>query len=276
VTQITLLTSQQRDEFDRLGVLRLKGLLSAERVRRAREAVLRPLERLGLWRDGSWRLDAVARPRWPDSGLKTSKAIGNKQPDIEALIQDPALLAIVDELLEGQPFDRTVYRRPQVLFTLPNAEAWTVPTGWHVDGPRLASGRGHGVQLFTFLDAVEPGGGGTLVVTGSHRLLNEGRAIRIAEMRRLLCRDAFFRRLYCDPPIDEVARTDLMSETRVMGDVELSIVELTGEPGDVYLADLRVLHAAAPNTADHPRVMATDRFVRVDVMEELAQAFGWR
>jgi len=52
-------------------------------------------------------------------------------------------------------------------------------------------------------------------------------------------------------------------------------VELCGAPGDAYLVDLRVLHAAAPNASDRPRMMATHRFIREGVEQELAEAFGW-
>ncbi|HEX3673943.1 MAG TPA: phytanoyl-CoA dioxygenase family protein [Rhizomicrobium sp.] len=271
-----ILTREQLDEFDRRGVLRLAGLLSADSVRRAREHVQRRLALLGLWRDGAWRLGAVPRPQWPDTGLKPSKAIGNRHPDVEALLDEPALLAAVDVLLGGRAFDRTVYPHPQVLFTLPNADAWTVPTGWHVDCPRLASGRRPGVQLFTFLDTVEHRGGGTLVIAGSHRLLNAGRFIRAGELQRLLSREAFFRELYSTPPVGAEDRMRLLSQRGAIGDVALELVELTGAPGDAYLMDLRVLHAGAPNASDRPRMMATYRFVAEDAQREMAEAYGWR
>jgi len=269
------ITPDQRDDFNRRGLLRLAGLLSADRVRRAREQVQRRLERLGLWRDGAWRLAEFPRPQWPAAGLKTSKAIGNRRPDLEALIDEPALLAAVDALLDGRGFDRSVYRRPQVLFTLPNADHWTVPTGWHVDVPRLASARRPGVQLFACLDAVEPGGGGTVAVAGSHLLLNEGRVIRAQELGRLLRRRAFFRELYSDAPAEAEDRLRLLNRLGGAGDVALELVELCGAPGDAYLVDLRVLHAAAPNASDRPRMMATHRFIREGVEQELAEAFGW-
>jgi len=60
-----------------------------------------------------------------------------------------------------------------------------------------------------------------------------------------------------------------------VGDVALEVVELTGVPGDAFFTDLRVLHAGAPNAADHPRMMATHRFVRPDVVQELTEAYGW-
>jgi ectoine hydroxylase-related dioxygenase (phytanoyl-CoA dioxygenase family) len=271
MTSQPALTADQLADFDRRGLLHLPGLLSADRVRLARDYVLSRLERAGLWRDGQWRLDAAPRPRWPDSGVKSSKVIGNRHPDLEALIDEPALLAAVDVLLEGQAFDRELFKRPQAMVTLPNIDAWTVPTGWHADPPRLASGRRPGVQLFAFLDVVEPRGGGTLVVAGSHRLLNQGRVILAAEMRQLLCREAYFRDLYADGP----DRARLLGRVGAVGDVELEVVELTGAPGDAYLTDLRLLHTVAPNASDRPRLMATHRFWRADVMAELAQAHGW-
>jgi hypothetical protein len=275
MTGTSILTPAQLDEFDRRGVLRLAGLLSADRVRRAREHVQRRLARIGLWKDGAWCLGGAPRPRWPATGLKMSKVIGNKHPDVVALLDEPALLSAVEALLNRCAFDRSVYRRPQVLITLPNCDTWTLPTGWHVDTPRLASGKAPGVQLFAFLDAVEPRGGGTLVIAGSHRLLNERRFIRVKELRRLLCREAFFRELYSGAPVSVKDRTHLLHRTGAVGDVGLEVVELTGAPGDANLIDLRVLHSGAPNAADRPRIMVTHRFIRTDVMRELNEAYGW-
>jgi Phytanoyl-CoA dioxygenase (PhyH) len=271
------LSPEQLDEFDRRGVLRLTGLFSADRVRRAREHVQLRLARSGLWKNGAWRLsEAANRPQWPDTGLKVSRVIGNKHPDVEALLEEPALLHVVAALLDGHPFDRTIHRRPQVLFTLPNSHTWTVPTHWHVDIPRLASRRRPGVQLFMFLDMVEPRGGGTLVIAGSHRLLNGGQFLKVKEINRRLCQEAaFFRELYGQATVGVGDRAGLLELTASVGDVGLEVMELTGAPGDAYFTDLRVLHTAAPNATDQPRVMATHRFVRADVVREMAEAYGW-
>lgn len=272
------LTPEQLDEFDHRGILRLAGLLSAETVRRAREAVLRPLERLGLWRGGAWHLDAVPRPQWPYTGLKTSQVIGNRHPELAALIEESALAAAVDALLEGRPYERPgPNRRPQVLFTLPTAQTWTVPSNWHSDRPRLASGQSAGVQLFTFLDVVEARGGGTLAIAGSHHLLNEGRAIRPSKFASLLRAEPFFADLLAADPSPGSAqrRADLLHRTGAVGNVQLQIVEMTGVPGDVWLMDLRVLHVGSPNAAERPRMMLTFRYERSDLLKEVADAFGW-
>ena len=101
MTQNFTLTPEQRDAFKRAGMLRLDRLLSAEGVRRAREVVLRRLEPLGLWKAGAWHLDALPRPQWPNTGLKTSQVIGNHHPELAALVEESALAAAVDALLEG-------------------------------------------------------------------------------------------------------------------------------------------------------------------------------
>jgi hypothetical protein len=273
MTQHFSLSSEQRDEFERRGVLCLKGLLSAGAVGRARARIVHQLERMGVSEAGGWRLPDGSRPRYPATGLKTSRVVGNKHPEILALMEEPALGATVDELLDARAFDRAIFKQPQVLFTLPNAETWTVPDGWHCDIPRLAGGGAPGVQLFACLDRVAPGGGGTLVIAGSHRLLNERRSMRMKEMKRHLLAHDYFRRLY-SPQAEE--RAGVLHETSVIGDVAVTLVELAGEPGDAYFVDLRVLHSGAPNAAPRPRMMLTYRFARADLMRDMAEAFGWR
>lgn len=267
------LSDDQRSQFERDGVLKLERLLDPAAVALAREAVLRPLERLGLWRDGNWRLDERPRPKWPDTGLKPARDIGHRHPEVEALIQQPALKAVVDHLLEGADFDRKVYPRPQVLASLPHTHGWVLPRGWHTDTPRLARGGSPGIQVFMFLDSVRPRGGGTLVVAGSHHLLNTGRNMKVNEITAALRSEPFFQHLFSGHA--GAANAEVLPVGRV-GGARLEVVELVGQPGDVWLMDLRALHAAAPNCSDRPRLMATHRFVRADRMPEIAEAFGWR
>ena len=267
------LTPEQRDEFARRGVLRIDGLLSPAGVSRARDVVLQRMERLGLWADGAWRLDARPRPSYPDSGLKTSKAIGNRRPELEALAQEPDLRAAVDELLGGRPFDRKMHPRPQLLFTLPNTDTWMLPPGWHTDAPRLASGARPGVQLFACLDHVAPRGGGTLAIAGSHLLLNDKRRIRARDLRRELGGEPFFRRIWGKRPLPWADGEAL--PRGAVHNLPLEVIELTGAPGDAYLVDLRTLHSGAPNAGDRPRMMITDRYIRADLAREIADAYGW-
>jgi hypothetical protein len=259
-------------KFAERGLLRLPGLIARETVDAALGAVRGSLERLGYWQGGAWRLDAKPRPAWPAPGLH-AKDVGNKHSEVAAIIADPALLAVVDDLLEGRPFERKLFDRPGVLATLPNIDAWKLPQGWHLDSPRLPSRQSLGVQLFTFLDRVEPGGGGTLVVAGSHRLLNDGRFRRSGSVTKALKREPFFAEL----SRGQVAWTPGDPLPRGRADsVEVEVVELTGEPGDAWFTDLRLLHSSAPNAAATPRLMVTHRFWRADLTAEAAEGYGWR
>jgi hypothetical protein len=268
-----MLTETQRQEFELKGVLRLEGLISAEGARRAREAVLRPLEQIGLWRNGGWNLEAVPPAKWPLTGPKTAATIGHRHPELRALIEEPRLTGLIQGLIGDCSLDPA--QRPQVLFTLPNSEHWTKPCGWHVDLPRLASGRSPGVQIFTFLNSVDPGGAAPLAVAGSHRLLNDRGGIRSKDIRRGLVTHPFFRDFYIDVRGALSDRDAFLGRRARMDGVEVGLVEMTGQPGDVWLMDLRTLHASAPNTSNVPRLMMTHRFVRADVADELAEAYGW-
>ena len=53
--------------------------------------------------------------------------------------------------------------------------------------------------------------------------------------------------------------TFLERTTEVAG-VPCRVVELTGAPGDAYLCSPAVLHAAAPNRSDRPRLMRVKLF----------------
>ena len=200
-----------------------------------------------------------------------AKVIGNRHPEVEALIEDASLCAAVDDLMAGRAWlPIGPNRRPHMLFSMPNTDDWRLPGGWHCDVPRLASGEAPGVQVFTFLETVEPRGGGTLVVAGSHRLMQEGRHIRPQSFPFHLRGEPFFDELFA------VGRQVATLPAGVAGGVPMQVMELTGQPGDAWLLDLRVLHTTAPNAGVRPRVMVTYRYVRRDLSAEIAEAWGWR
>lgn len=52
------------------------------------------------------------------------------------------------------------------------AGPWEMPSGWHIDfGTDQPTWPVPAVKLFALLDTVEPAGGGTLLLFGSHRLV---------------------------------------------------------------------------------------------------------
>jgi len=252
--------------------VRLDGLLPRDLVEQARAAVLRPLEKRGLWRDGAWRLDAMPKPAWPDHGPKTRDVIGGRQPELAAMLETPALTGMVAELLEWKPIDRRMHPRPQVLFTLPNIERWVLPPHWHTDVPRLRDCARPGVQVFTFLEPAGPRGGATMAIAGSHRLL-VGQRRNNRQMLRALAPEPFFRQLLRTTPTPWADDAEL--PVGAVTDLPLRVIELTGSPGDVWLVDMGVYHSGSPNAAASPRLMVTHRYVRADALPEIAEVYGW-
>lgn len=263
-----MLRDAQIRAFNERGLIKIDGLFGTETIRAARQSLQPALEKAGLWRNEAWHLPAEDRPIFPMPGMN-AKTLG-RPSEIDALMEDPALKNALADLNISQT-DTGFFGHPQILFTRPNSETWFVPAGaWHLDVPRLASNQRPGVQLFTFLDEVCPRGGGTLVAAGSHRLLNTGAFIRSRDVKRKLGQDRFFKRLFSD----DGDRKNLLSETGNVDGFEIEITELTGAPGDAYLMDLRTLHTLAPNTAQHPRIMVTQRFVTASCVPELSPHFN--
>ncbi|MEZ4730604.1 MAG: phytanoyl-CoA dioxygenase family protein [Caldilineaceae bacterium] len=156
---------------------------------------------------------------------------------------------------------------PGLLCTFPNASTWWLPhQNWHVDFPRPAKSGLPGVQIFAILDDVEPEGGGTLAVTGSHRLFNDAGRISSSDLRKRLKREPYFAELMADKPSD---RLRLMREPGYVGHVEVRVVEMSGAAGDVYFMDLRMLHNIAPNARTKPRLMLTQRYLLEHARNEI-------
>ena len=253
-----MLLPEQHERFRRHGLVHLDGFLPAGEVDAACVATRRVFDEA--------RIKGSAQPVVPPKG-KLRRA--SESGPVRGLFAAALMNAIV-ELAGGRPV-RPMGGRPQFLVTMPNAEEWTVPpTIWHVDLPRLPSNCLVGIQVFTFLSEVVPRGGGTLVVAGSHRLLNNGSRVRSKNIKKRLRRLPYFQDLMSKQSTDRerFLIEPGMAQDPDAGDVPLRVVELCGRPGDVYLTDMRLLHTLAPNATAEPRVMLTHRFV----IEEFADA----
>ena len=149
----------------------------------------------------------------------------------------------------------------QPLITFPIPTRWDVPDSWHIDfapaSPLSA------VRMFAFLTSVRPGGGGTTIVAGSHRLAERRVGLKSAEFRRELAASSpWFRDLW--RPVEEDRMQRFMVEGAEVEGVHVRVVELTGEPGDVVLWHPSLLHAIAANCLDVPRFMLTHTARRGD------------
>lgn len=260
-----MITESQIETFRERGLIRIEKLIPDATVTPVREMLLRALEGAGVLRDGEWAAEVTGDWGFRSRVLGTSKRCTKNSPTYKKLVTADLLRAI-DGLVGGRPV-KALTNRPQILCTPPDATTWQVPHKlWHTDLGRLPRTEMPGVQMFSFLSPVPSGAGGTLVVAGSHRLLNDRRGLRAARLKKLLMRDPWFEELF--KPGGGERRHFLDEPTRV-GDVEVQVVELCGEPGDVFLIDLRLLHTMSPNTSGLPRMMVTQRFYLESLMGEV-------
>ena len=194
----------------------------------------------------------------PAPSFKTIK----QRPVFRPAVESASLTAALDDVFGSggwQPLKSGV----QVLFTFPNAQTWVLPhTLWHMDTGFHRIHPTRMVKVFCCVDRHEPGGGATLALAGSHRLVDrysvelgeEERSGNQTAWSRMLRQDSWTRELINPGPEPDRTRR-LMGSVREIDDVPVRIVEMTGEPGDAHVTDIHTYHCAAPNAADRPRMM---------------------
>lgn len=250
-------------ELEERGLVKLEGLIAHQDARAARDMILNLASKHGVCTAGRW-INSLSRFGYPKPFRNALNGL-NRAEEFPNLVGD-RLTPLVEGLV-GQPVT-PLSPGQQILFTLPSEDDWSVPSdAWHIDLPKFGERASPGLQAFTFLDDVEPQGGATLVIAGSHRLFNNSAGLSSKELKRRLRKEDYFKSLF-DPNRPAIVHLDKTAGR--VGDVELEVVELSGRVGDVYLMDLRVLHTPAPNCSDKARLMLTCRFPR----STIAARFG--
>ncbi len=250
------------DQLRNRGLVRLDGFIPRARIDRARNAILDLAREHGLLIDGVWDR-SHSRFGLP----KPFRAMLNQlhsSEDFPQLFGDE-LITLTSDLIG----EAVVPLAPaqQILFTLPAQGDWIIPHDvWHLDVPRLGKDRSPGLQAFTFIDDVQPRGGATLVITGSHRFLNDAGHLPSKKVKQLLLKEDYFQHLFSR---DRPASSQLKEFVGQVDDVHLEVVELSGRAGDVYLMDLRMLHTPAPNASETARMMVTSRMPRVSIAAQI-------
>ncbi|MGW7682596.1 phytanoyl-CoA dioxygenase family protein [Kribbella sp. NPDC054772] len=242
-----MLTADELDVFERDGIVKLPSAFATDDAARMRDA---------LWRELSARhgMDPGDRSTWTTlrpTGLKTTKSDRRAHA-----ILSPTVRSALDGLLGAWEEPKN---QGQVLVTMPEGVPWAVPhRQWHTDvGFETAP---DSVKIWALLGDLEPGGGGTPQVAGSHKVIErfltttderEFKAVRDQVLRS----DPWFRNLTAEQrSVDPMAPADLDG-------LPVRVVELTGQAGDVYLTHPWILHSIAPNAAEAPRMMRS-RFIR--------------
>nr|WP_042178421.1 phytanoyl-CoA dioxygenase family protein [Kibdelosporangium sp. MJ126-NF4]CEL13175.1 hypothetical protein [Kibdelosporangium sp. MJ126-NF4]CTQ98863.1 hypothetical protein [Kibdelosporangium sp. MJ126-NF4] len=174
----------------------------------------------------------------------------------------PAIVAAISELL-GEESWKQPFSWGGPLVTFPSHGQWNVPAdGWHIDFPARSALR---LKWLAFLAPVAAGGGGTVVLSGSHHLVERylHRIDPADPGRSSVARNAIFSadpwlRSIREPGAADQRVATLMKHggTTVDG-VDLRVVELTGQPGDVVFLHPHLFHAPAPNHSQTPRLMVT-------------------
>jgi hypothetical protein len=254
-----VLSAEQHASFEQRGLVHLPGLVDARIAGALRERVIALCAERRL----------VPDPAPPAFAVHASRTASAARALRFEELWGARTLALLDALL-GAGAWRLPEHAGQVLaitFPIPNA-VWSLPHKvWHLDYMAPGSLRTlPGLQLFVCLDRVEPRAGATVVACGTHRLIDalrrrKGRDWpgRSADVRKTLEREVPWLRALCSRREGEDREARFMAEAAAHDGVPLQVVELVGEPGDVFAMHPWLLHAPAPNCGARPRMVLTER-----------------
>lgn len=217
--------------FAELGYLRLEGFHPRGKMMGIKRKVLDEIKR------GSNGQSTSRSMRGLPIFQQIAKLSGRVNvPGLHEGLVTPELIDIVTRLGGRAP---STVQRTQLLLSPPSQGAWTLDgLNWHVDMAANPRDQVKGIQAFFLIDDVTPHGGATLALAGSHRV-GMPRAASVAQLRGSLG--------------DSV---DLERRLRALG---VSIVEMSGSAGDVFMMDMRLLHTPSVNSTTNMRMMATSR-----------------
>jgi len=188
-----------------------------------------------------------------------------KRDPIQNRILTERVRGVFDDLLGTDAWSRPKdWGRPIVTFPAPGA--WDLPTRfWHWDNPSEPHlDRPRGLFVVSFIGSVAPAGGGTLIVSGSPRLLIQRQRELPPDQRPDPAAKPWDGFGGSHPwlaaltgqgpsPADRIAA--FMDRETVVEGVPLRVVELTGEPGDMVFCHPAMVHCSAPNRGARPRFM---------------------
>lgn len=253
------LSSEQRREFEQRGLVHLPGIVGQE----VADALSRRLR--------AFLAERGLVPEAPEPGFTVTPS--RTAPVANALgfeaVWGGRVRAALDDLLGAGGWHLPAHAGQLLAMTWPRqGAAWQLPHKmWHLDYTAPGSLRGlPGVQLFLCVDRVEPRGGGTLVATGTPRLVDAIRRRngptwpgRSADVRKALRAEVPWFSALCSLREGEDRVERFMTRATELGDGSLQVVELVGEPGDVWLMHPWMVHDASPNCGARPRAVLTER-----------------
>ncbi len=272
-SQLTTLTPADLRRFERDGFVLVRQAFSAADGLAMERNWWRELEdRHGI------RIDDRSSWRQIMGDLKAAK-----RDPLQAKIMTSRVGGVFDDLLgAGTWSPPRDWGRPIVTF--PEPGAWDVPTRlWHWDNAcELHLDQLRALFVVSFISSVAPRGGGTVILSGSPRLLiQQERRIPSSQRGGSIAgaRDRFHRShpvikalTGLAPSPDDRIAAFMDSETEVEG-VPLRVVELTGEPGDMVFCHPLMVHCVAPNRGTRPRFMRIKTEITTREGRELRDRF---
>jgi hypothetical protein len=246
-----MLSESLADEFCRTGIIKIERAFSRGDATRMQDVLWGELRR----RYGIERDDPSTWNRHEPTGLKSTKRSG-----VFAPICSPVVSDVLDGLLGAERWQRPT-QFGNVLVTMPKATEWRVPHRiWHSDFPStLPADRLVAVKVWALVDTVDPGGGGTPQLVGSHASF----ARYVARSPEPDYKRAKFGFLNSHPWLKALTRDDgdparnetFMGAATDVDGVPLRVIECTGDAGDVYVTHPWVFHSIADNVTPRPRLM---------------------
>jgi hypothetical protein len=254
-----MLSAEQRVEFDERGIVRLAGAVDARIAGTLREEVLALV--------ASHRLV----PKSPEPGFAITPSRMNPVAYAHGFegIWGTRVITAVDDLVGAGAWYVPTHAGQLLAMTWPQrGVTWELThKSWHLDYRAPGAWRGMpGVQLFLCVDRVESHAGGTLVAAGTPRLVDAIRRReapdwlgRSADVRQALRREVPWFDELCSLRPGEDRSERFMSHPSDFAGGSLQVVELSGEPGDVWIMHPWMAHVASANCGARPRLVLTER-----------------
>lgn len=244
--------------FEQWGYLRVSGAFEQSASLRMQDWMWQRMQQVhGIERNdqATWNVD------WP--AIHITKQQSGLSP---ARMATPAFHAAADALLGEHRWQLPdEWSGALVSFPKGGSASWSVAAeDWHWDS-ELAAHLGGPRYLFVFgvFSDIEPQGGGTLLLAGSHHLLHRfftalipaRQVAKRKALREQFCRSSpYLAALTGNAPFEGDRTRYFMEEADDHG-VAVQVVEITGQPGDAFLCHPSLLHAVSMNCRNVPRLM---------------------